>query len=233
MHPAHASGRAGRSPRRPWSRSRWGRPWCNCRRTGNARPPCPSARAPGCSEQRVAHSAGFEVSALRLSRRWACRRCSICCSARRGTCWASITSRVLHGRHGARRDDIATAIGPDLDQEMLGHLGQAEVKPGGNRRPGTHRRAEARRRGSPAVDRDHEQTLTPRLVGRIHEAISQEDPILGRQGVEIARSGADHRQRHDRFLRHRDQQPAVLVAALQERGLGGNTKSLRECGPTT
>ena len=95
---------------------------------------------------------------------------------------------------------------------LVDQLGEREIVPGRDRRAGVHRDAEARPARAGAVDRHEEGVLAACFVVRVDVAVAEEDAILDRHRVQVARADAEERVA-GRGRRRLDVERPVLRAA--------------------
>ncbi len=111
----------------------------------------------------------------------------------------AVHRRTGLGVGGAPRRKFGHDGGPTrrsrLDDEALVDLGQEDVVAAVDFRPGSHRGAEARARADGALDGDDEGGGSPSPEVLVGELAAQEDPILDREGRELAGSNSQEGDR--------------------------------------
>ena len=214
--------RRDRSRPRRSCRSRSGRPSCSCRRSGSARPRHPSADARGCAAARRARRP--------LAARGPCCGPSGRRPHRPPRSRPGRGSRCGSSARIARRARSRPRPGTGLASAAISV--SARSKPS-SLRAGVHRDAEAGAARLAAVDRDHERVLAPRAVVRIDVRALEEDPVLDRDSVQLARPHAHERELgRPAPLRSRARKPSPLRSARQSRASGRWRNRFQECGPT-
>ena len=155
------------------------RPSCNCRRSGSARRPPPSADARDCARSRSWMSSVFIVAA-HIGGGPADDRLG------GGDVLAGPAASVGISARTAR-----AALRSRLGDELLARSAisvSARSKPDSRLRAGVHRDAEAGAAGLAAIDRDDEGALAPRLVVRIDIGAAEKAPGPGSRSREARRS---------------------------------------------
>ena len=100
--------------------------------------------------------------------------------------------------HREEGEDLVPTLGADLDEEpvpAVRELGESEVEAALGPRARAHRRAEARPSGLAAVDGDHEDAFSALRVVALDVTALEEHAVLDRDRMEVARAGAEERER--------------------------------------
>jgi len=99
---------------------------------------------------------------------------------------------------GESAEQLGAPLRAGLDEEAmlaLEQLGDRQIGTGFDFRAGAHRRAEARAARLEAVDRDQEDVLAPQRVVAVGVGAAEEDAVLDRDRVQLARAHADEGER--------------------------------------
>ena len=112
-------------------------------------------------------------------------------------------------------------------------LGQRQVEAALGARAGAHRDAEARASRGAAVDGDEKGTLPARTVVALDVGALEEDTVLDRDRVQVARTDAEERKRPSGAGSSVNSVvPSSLRRACQSRMRAGRSQRFHECGPT-